>query len=102
MPPTLIASHTALPRVPAVPLPKIMRSSGRSCPVCAEVRCLDADGCRASFDTFEWMDCPDCQGTGFDTTEFQIFCPVCGGAKVVEAGLVDTAGASQDVAGVAA
>ncbi|MEV4915299.1 hypothetical protein AB0K47_00425 [Streptomyces tirandamycinicus] len=89
MPATLYVSPVDLPRIPALPLPKIVHRSVRCCPVCAEPRCADADECRAAFDTFEWMDCPACEGTGYDTNEFQIFCPVCDGAKVLEAGIED-------------
>ncbi|MEW2223121.1 hypothetical protein AB0939_28140 [Streptomyces sp. NPDC006990] len=32
-----------------------------------------------------WMDCPACEGSGYDTLEFQIWCPDCGGGKVLEA-----------------
>ncbi len=103
MPVTLTVSHADLSPVPAVPLPKIAHHrSVRCCPVCAEPRCADADACRAAFDTFDWMDCPACEGTGYDTTEFEIYCPVCDGAKVLEAGIEDTPAASEGIAAVAA
>jgi DnaJ-class molecular chaperone len=38
--------------------------------------------------SIEWLECPDCAGSGYDTTGFQIFCPACRGAKVLEVEIV--------------
>ena len=73
--------------------PKIVRRSARRCPVCARSRCLDRAACRKAFGTTEWLECPACAGSGYDTTGFQLYCSDCGGAKVLEVEIIDASGA---------
>ncbi|QHC25260.1 hypothetical protein [Streptomyces sp. GS7] len=84
MPATLVAPRPAPVATPPVALAPVRRHNGRVCPVCAERRCQDAAECAAEYESRTWMACPDCDGTGYDTTEFQIWCLVCGGAKEIE------------------
>jgi formate dehydrogenase maturation protein FdhE len=64
--------------------PRVFRHSFRFCPVCGTPSCPDPEACRRDFENAEWLECPDCAGTGYDTTGFRIFCQVCHGAKVLE------------------
>ncbi|MFI1735485.1 hypothetical protein ACH40E_41010 [Streptomyces acidicola] len=75
--------------------PKIVRRSARTCPVCGKARCQDANACRTAFGTTEWLECPACAGSGYDTTGFQLYCFDCGGAKVLEVEIVDTPGVGE-------
>lgn len=70
------------------PVPRIVRRSVRCCPVCGMPSCQDPNACRRDFMSIEWLECPECAGTGYDTTGFQIFCPACRGAKVLEVEIV--------------
>ena len=78
-----------------VPAPKIIRRSARSCAVCGKTRCEDPRSCRLTFGSTEWLECPTCGGTGYDTTGFQLYCPDCGGAKVLRVEIVGTPGVSE-------
>ncbi|MDX3094552.1 hypothetical protein PV417_08260 [Streptomyces sp. ME19-03-3] len=60
--------------------------------VCGDRRCRDVATCAAYFEARSWMDCPECEGTGYDSTGFQIWCHMCEGGRLVEAGIGDTAG----------
>ncbi|MBQ0982979.1 hypothetical protein KBZ10_00150 [Streptomyces sp. F63] len=42
-----------------------------------------------AFGAIEWLECPACAGSGYDTTGFQLYCPDCCGAKVLEVEIVD-------------
>lgn len=88
MPVSLIHPH----RPTGVPAPKIVRRSARCCPVCGKLRCLDPDSCRKAFGAIEWLECPACAGSGYDTTGFQLYCSDCGGAKVLEVEIIDGRG----------
>ncbi|GAB7102899.1 hypothetical protein JCM4814A_12130 [Streptomyces phaeofaciens JCM 4814] len=72
--------------------PRIIRRTARSCAVCGKTRCQDAKACRTAFGTTEWLECPACAGSGYDTTGFQLYCPDCGGAKVLEVEIIDAPG----------
>jgi len=48
-----------------------------------------------TFGSTEWLECPTCGGTGYDTTGFQLYCPDCGGAKVLRVEIVGTPGVSE-------
>lgn len=58
--------------------------TSRECPVCALRRCPTPDRCAAEFTARTWVACFDCAGTGWDSTGQDIWCPTCGGAKVLE------------------
>jgi hypothetical protein len=89
----VLARVVALPATHTVPV-RLVRG-GRVCPVCAEGRCADVSVCAAEFAARSWVDCPQCAGSGFDTTGFDIWCPVCDGARIVEgAGASATGGAA--------
>lgn len=75
-----------------VSAPKIIRHSARRCPVCGKSRCVDPTACRKAFSTTEWLECPACAGSGYDTTGFQLYCSDCGGAKVLEVEIIDASG----------
>ncbi|MFF9262691.1 MULTISPECIES: hypothetical protein [Streptomyces] len=85
MPVSLI--HASRPT--GISAPRIIRRTARSCAVCGKTRCQDAKACRTAFGTTEWLECPACAGSGYDTTGFQLYCPDCGGAKVLEVEIVD-------------
>ncbi|MGY4972038.1 hypothetical protein ACWGCC_23055 [Streptomyces nigrescens] len=86
---------------PALVAPVRLVRSSAVCPVCGNSRCIDPAACNAEYEAREWATCPDCEGTGFDSTEFQIWCSLCGGAKVVELDAV-TPGELSDVEWIAA
>lgn len=75
-----------------VPGPKIVRRSSRICAVCGKSRCQDPAACRTVFGATEWLECPACGGSGYDSTGFQLYCLDCGGAKVLEVEIVQTPG----------
>lgn len=78
----VLAPVVALPVTRPEPV-RLVRG-GRSCPVCAERRCADVSVCAAEFAARSWIECADCGGSGFDTTGFDVWCPVCDGARVLE------------------
>ncbi|MBA2807327.1 hypothetical protein ACFYYD_31430 [Streptomyces bluensis] len=82
-------------RQTGVSAPKIVRRSARTCPVCGKARCQDPVTCRTAFGTTEWLECPACAGSGYDTTGFQLYCFDCGGAKVLEVEIVDAPGVGE-------
>lgn len=92
MPATLVAAHIApadlvtpvTPLVQPRPAPVRLVRGGRACPVCAERRCSDPAACAAEFAARSWGECDDCDGSGFDTLGLDIWCPTCGGARVLE------------------
>jgi len=79
-------------RQTSAPAPKIVRHSARCCPVCRRTRCLDPVACKTAFGTAEWLECPACAGSGYDTTGFQLYCSDCGGAKVLEVEIINAPG----------
>lgn len=91
MPVSLLHPH----RSTVPPASTIVRRSARCCAVCGTARCHDAEACRRDFGTIEWLECPDCAGSGYDTTGFRIFCPVCRGAKVLEVEIVEALAVSE-------
>ncbi|WP_185992964.1 hypothetical protein [Streptomyces sp. 130] len=52
--------------------------------MCAERHCPEPADCAAEFASGAWAECADCGGSGYDTTGFDIWCPVCAGSRVVE------------------
>ncbi|MCC5032614.1 hypothetical protein DMH02_004950 [Streptomyces sp. WAC 00631] len=76
-------------RPTGVSAPKIVRRSLRCCPVCGKAPCANPRACRVAFGAIEWLECPACAGSGYDTTGFQLYCPDCCGAKVLEVEIVD-------------
>ncbi|MGW7349938.1 hypothetical protein [Streptomyces sp. NPDC054784] len=73
----------------ALPAPKIIRQTVRVCPVCGTSRCRDESACRTTYSISEWLECPACAGSGYDSTGFQLYCPDCGGAKVLAVEIID-------------
>jgi hypothetical protein len=69
--------------------PKIVRQSARRCPICWKPSCLEPAACKSAFGTAEWLECPACAGSGYDTTGFQLYCIDCGGAKVLEVEVIN-------------
>ncbi|MFF8649933.1 hypothetical protein ACF06D_17120 [Streptomyces griseoluteus] len=57
---------------------------GRGCPVCGERRCSVPAECANEYANRSWGACDDCAGSGYDTTGFDIWCPVCVGTGTVE------------------
>jgi hypothetical protein len=78
----VLAPVVALPS--ARPEPVRLVRGGRACPACAERVCADAGACAADLATRSWANCQDCGGSGYDTTGFDIWCPVCVGSGTVE------------------
>ncbi|MFB7779990.1 hypothetical protein [Streptomyces bauhiniae] len=74
------AASSVEPTVAPVPLVR----GGRSCPVCGERRCLVPADCANEYVNRAWGACGDCAGSGYDTTGFDIWCPVCVGTGTVE------------------
>ncbi|MFD9721368.1 hypothetical protein [Streptomyces sp. NPDC059076] len=72
--------------------PKIVRRTARICPVCGKGRCQDSHACRMAYGATEWLECPACAGSGYDSTGFQLYCFDCGGAKVLEVEIVGALG----------
>lgn len=79
-------------RPTSIPTPKIIRRSVRRCPICWKPNCLNPAACKAAFSAAEWLECPACGGSGYDTSGFQLYCPDCGGAKVLEVEIVNLPG----------
>ncbi|AWW38709.1 hypothetical protein [Streptomyces cadmiisoli] len=63
--------------------------------MCGTTRCQNVQACRTAFGTTEWLECPACAGSGYDTAGFQLYCPDCGGAKVLEVEIVDAQGVAE-------
>jgi hypothetical protein len=57
---------------------------GRACPICAMRRCATPAVCANEYANRSWDECADCGGSGFDSSEFDIWCPVCLGLGVLE------------------
>ncbi|MFD0329053.1 hypothetical protein ACFQZC_14900 [Streptacidiphilus monticola] len=65
--------------------------TGHDCPVCGGFHAQPNAECAAEFAARSWMDCPACEGTGWDTTGMEVFCRTCCGSKLVEAGPIRSA-----------
>ncbi|MEY9849862.1 hypothetical protein [Streptacidiphilus sp. MAP5-3] len=65
--------------------------TGHGCPVCGDFHGQINPECAAEFASRSWLSCPECEGTGWDSTGMEIYCRICGGSKLVEA--ADPAGA---------
>lgn len=83
--PAAASPAPVIPLRPARTLPIRLVRGGRECPVCAEVRCVAPSDCAAEFTARTWIKCPDCNGSGWDSTGAGIWCPTCVGSTVLEA-----------------
>ncbi|NJQ03554.1 hypothetical protein [Streptomyces zingiberis] len=88
MPVSLVHPHRVTGRPPA---PRIVRTAARCCAVCGLSHCDAPQACRWEYDRTEWLECPDCGGSGYDTTGFRIFCPICRGSKMLKVEIVEDA-----------
>jgi hypothetical protein len=60
--------------------------TGHDCPVCGDSHSQINPECAVEFAARQWTACVECEGTGWDTTGMEIYCRICCGSKLVEAG----------------